>query len=191
VLVQKAENARERFESAAFNLFRERGYAATTVPEIATLAGLTERTFYRYFSDKREVMFWRAGAHQASIAAKIEAAPMEPNALRTVAHAFKAIAPFIDSHARIVRMRQQLIATQGDLHERELLKLYMLTSAIAGALQKRHVAPQTSRVIAEIGTSIWRMALENWRNDTEQASFAEHVDGVLAEFEAGIRTLFN
>ena len=43
--------------SAAIELFDEQGYEATTVAEIAERAGLTKRTFFRYFSDKREVLF--------------------------------------------------------------------------------------------------------------------------------------
>ena len=69
-MVQKAANARERFERAAMALFQERGYAGTTVPEIAARAELTERTFYRYFADKPEVLFWRAGALQDSIVSR-------------------------------------------------------------------------------------------------------------------------
>ena len=66
-MVQKAPNARQRFETAALALFQDRGVARTTVPDIAARAQLTERTFYRYFSDKREVLFWRAGVRLAGL----------------------------------------------------------------------------------------------------------------------------
>src|SRR5579871_2425332 len=51
-------NARGRLEQAALDLYRERGFEQTTVAQIAERAGLTERTFFRYFADKREVLFW-------------------------------------------------------------------------------------------------------------------------------------
>jgi len=51
-------NAKGRLEQAALDLYRERGFEQTTVAEIAERAGLTERTFFRYFADKREVLFW-------------------------------------------------------------------------------------------------------------------------------------
>src|SRR6202012_6277244 len=50
-------NARGRLEQAAGELFAERGYDQTTVADIAARAGLTERTFFRHFADKREVLF--------------------------------------------------------------------------------------------------------------------------------------
>ena len=66
-MVQRAADARKRFAESALSLFRERGYAATTVPQIAERAGLTERTFYRYFTDKQEVLFCRAVEFQATM----------------------------------------------------------------------------------------------------------------------------
>lgn len=185
-MVQKAENARERFESAAFSLFDEQGYAATTVPQIAAAAGLTERTFYRYFTDKREVMFWRAGDHRVAIASEIARAPAGVHPLTTVAHAFESVAPFIDGHRPVVKLRQLLISTHDDLHERELLKVHMLASAIDLALQQRGIQPSFSRFVAEVGAAIWKIALENWCADEKEGSFANHVQAALTEFQAGL-----
>jgi AcrR family transcriptional regulator len=187
-VVQKAENARERFEGAAYSLFREQGYAATTVPEIAAKAGLTERTFYRYFTDKREVMFWRAGDHQIMIAKEIARAEAGLHPLAMVAHAFESVAPFIDSHRPIVELRQLLISTHGDLQERELMKLHMLASTVEQALQQRGIDRSHARVVAEIGAAIWKVALENWRADDMEKSFADHVQAALNRFQGALRS---
>lgn len=186
-MVRKAENARERFESAAYGLFEEQGYAATTVPEIAAKAGLTERTFYRYFTDKREVMFWRAGDHQLAIAEEIARAQAHLHPLTVVAHAFESVAPFIDSHRSIVKLRQDLISSHSDLQERELMKLHTLASAVERALRQRDVDASHARVVGELGAAIWKIALENWRADANELGFAKHVQAVLNEF-AGIMT---
>jgi AcrR family transcriptional regulator len=182
-MVQRAENARERFEAAAYKLFGKRGYAATTVPEIAENAGLTERTFYRYFTDKREVMFWRAADHQISICKGIESATSGAHPLATVAQAFKSVAAFIDGHRPIVKLRQSLIASHSDLQERELMKLHALASVIDLTLQQRGIEPSPARVIAEVGAAIWKVALENWCRDENERSFADHVQAALTEFQ--------
>jgi AcrR family transcriptional regulator len=187
LVVRKAENARERFESAAYSLFDEDGYAATTVPQIAAKAGLTERTFYRYFTDKREVMFWRAGDHQLAIAKEIGRAQTGLRPLAIVAGAFESVAPFIDSHRSIVKLRQHLISTHSDLQERELMKLHTLASAVEQALTQRGIDASHARVVAEVGAAIWKIALENWRADANGLGFANHVQAALVEFE-GILT---
>jgi AcrR family transcriptional regulator len=182
LVVRKAENARERLESAAYGLFREQGYAATTVPEIAEKAGLTERTFYRYFTDKREVMFWRAGDHQLAIATEIAKAPAGLDPLAIAVHAFESVAPFIDSHRPIVKLRQLLISTHSDLQERELMKLHLLASAVERALKQRGIHAPHARVVGEIGAAIWKVALENWRADENEAGFTNHVQAASIEF---------
>ena len=68
-------NARGRLEQAAMELYLERGFDQTTVAEIAERAGLTERTFFRHFADKREVLFAGAGALQELLVSAVAGAP--------------------------------------------------------------------------------------------------------------------
>jgi AcrR family transcriptional regulator len=64
-------NARGRLAQAALELYVERGFEQTTLAEIARHAGLTERTFFRHFADKREVLFWGAGELQEVVASSV------------------------------------------------------------------------------------------------------------------------
>src|ERR1700759_2749174 len=82
-------NARERLEQAALELFQERGYVQTTVEEIAARAGLTERTFFRYFADKREVLFSGSKELERAIVERIQNAPLEASALDVVVAALE------------------------------------------------------------------------------------------------------
>src|SRR5215813_12896315 len=68
-------DSRGRLERAALALYGERGFDQTTVAEIAQRAGLTERTFFRHFADKREVLFWGQAALREIYMSAIAAAP--------------------------------------------------------------------------------------------------------------------
>ena len=86
-------NARGRLEQAAMELFIERGFEQTTVTEIATRAGLTQRTFFRYFADKREVLFWGAGALQELLVSTVASAPDSTAPINAVTTALEAVGP--------------------------------------------------------------------------------------------------
>ena len=83
-------NARGRLEQAAMELFIERGFEQTTVAEIAERAGLTERTFFRHFADKREVLFWGQGALQDLLVSAVAGAPDSAAPIDAVAAALEA-----------------------------------------------------------------------------------------------------
>src|ERR1700674_604105 len=80
-------NARGRLEQAAMELFQELGYARTTVEGIAARAGLTERTFFRYFTDKREVLFSGSADLERFVVETIGGAPKTMAPLDAVAAA--------------------------------------------------------------------------------------------------------
>ena len=68
-------DARGRLEQAAYELFLHYGYDQTTVADIAEQAGLTERTFFRHYADKREVLFGGADALQDELLRALAEAP--------------------------------------------------------------------------------------------------------------------
>src|SRR5947209_1260014 len=132
-------NARGRLEQAALELYRERGFDQTTVTEIAQRAGLTERTFFRYFADKREVLFWGQDMLREIYVNTIEAAPDSASPIDAVAAALEAVVPVFRERHALARQRQAVIAATPGLQERELLKRTALASAMADALRRRGV----------------------------------------------------
>jgi len=174
-------NAKGRLEQAALNLYQERGYEQTTVTEIAERAGLTERTFFRYFADKREVLFgWQEDLLKLCVVA-IETAPDSATPIEMIMVALEAVVPMFQERQEIARQRQSVIAANPGLQERELLKLATLTYAMADALRRRAVTDPEASLAANTGDLVFKTAYARWVAEPEapdlsrliQASFEQ------------------
>jgi AcrR family transcriptional regulator len=147
---------------AALELFGERGYDATTVAEIAERAGLTKRTFFRYFADKREVLFGGGEHLRERLVSAVAAAPASATPLDAVAAGLDAAAAmFADMREQSAR-RQRIIAAHSELQERERIKLAGLAEAVAGALRARGVRDPAAILAAEAGVAVFRVAFARW-----------------------------
>ena len=175
--------ARERLQATTLELFAERGFDATTVAEIASRAGLTERTFFRYFADKREVLFTGQDVFEGMFVDQIVAAPPDTEPFAVVAGAVRAVAAdFFPAERRLFSQQRQAIidATPG-LQERELLKLAGLTTAMADALRKRGTPEATAKLGAECGLTIFRVAFSRWVDGSDGEDMAAIVDAVVVD----------
>jgi AcrR family transcriptional regulator len=151
-----------RLEEAALALFGERGYENTTVAQIAARAGLTERTFFRYFTDKREVLFWGSRTLQELMVNALINAPPSAAPLEAVAAALDAAGTALQDRFEIARRRHTVIAASAELRERELIKLASLAAALADALRRRGTNGPTATLTAEAGIAVFRVAFERW-----------------------------
>jgi AcrR family transcriptional regulator len=183
-MVKKIPNARAVFEKAAMELFQERGYAETTVPDIAARAGHTERSFYRYFADKPEVLFWRASELQTQVTEAINQAPIFARPLEAVVTAFEGVAIIFDGRRTDANTRRTLIAAHPEFQERETMKMRSLTSGIDEALRARGVPAAAARMTAEAGVAVFRVAFERWSRAQGSQSFREFVRTSLRELNA-------
>jgi AcrR family transcriptional regulator len=155
-------NARGRLEQAALELYRERGFDQTTVTEIAERAGLTERTFFRYFADKREVLFWGQDRLRELYVRTIEAAPDAAAPIDMVAAALDAAVPIFHERRELARQRQAVMAANPGLQERELLKAATLSAAMADALRGRGVPEPAASLAADSGLLAFKTAFARW-----------------------------
>jgi AcrR family transcriptional regulator len=179
-MVRWQPDARGRLEKAALELYRERGFDQTTVAEIAERAGLTERTFFRYYADKREVLFGGQDALAECMDAAVRAAPESAAPIDMVGAALLAIAPiFTDRHAR-ARQRQAVIAATPGLQERELMKLASLATSLTEALRARGIPEVTAQVTAESAIAVFKLAFQRWI-DSDDADLAGIIRELLAE----------
>ena len=177
-------NARGRLEQAALELYRERGFDQTTVAEIAERAGLTERTFFRYFADKREVLFWGQDMLREIYVSTIADAPDSATPIDAVAAALLAAAPVFRDRHDLARQRQAVIAANPGLQERELLKRASLASAMADALRERGVADPAASLAAEAGVIAFKTAFARWVSEPSEQDLARLIRESLDQLRA-------
>jgi AcrR family transcriptional regulator len=176
-------NTRERLTGAAIELYRERGFDQTTVAEIAERAGLTERTFFRYFADKREVLFSGQdrllGIYQATIAAgPASATPME-----LAEAAVLAVVPVFEGLRDFGRQRYAIIAAHSELQERELLKRAAMAATMAAALRQREVAEPAASLAAEAGAIAFKTAYLSWVTNPGGPDLAELIRAAFGQLQ--------
>jgi AcrR family transcriptional regulator len=183
-MVRWEPNPRGRLEQAALDLYHQRGFESTTVAEIAERAGLTERTFFRHFADKREVLFSGAGALQDLLVSNVDDAPAAWPPIEAIAAALVEVATTLfEPRREFARQRQAIIAANAELQERELIKLASLASAVAGALRGRGVGDPAASLAAEAGIAAFKIAFERWTSETSQRTLSQLIQESVDELK--------
>jgi AcrR family transcriptional regulator len=180
-------NASGRLTEAAMALFAERGYAKTTVGDIAARAGLTERTFFNHFTDKREVLFAGSEHFVNQIVDAVRAAPKAARPLDAVLSAYEVTNDFFEGRRAFARKRSELVAAEPELQERELIKLMSLASAITEVLKQRGTSASTASLASETGAAIFRVGFEQWVQDPNDRSLTAHMRAARRQLEGVIR----
>ncbi len=155
-------DAAGRLQRAALELFREQGFEATTVAQIAERAGVTERTFFRHHTDKREVLFAGSEELVERLVQGIESAPAEAAPVEALSRSFAMIDDLFGARRAFVRERHAAVASSRELRERELAKLAALSHALAEALRSRGAADDLARLLGEVGVAVFTSAFERW-----------------------------
>lgn len=176
-------DAKGRLAEAAFQLYGERGYEGTTVTDIAQRAGVTERTFFRYFVDKREVLFTGSEDLIAAAVSAIEQAPAAQPPMESAAAAAQAAARVLQLRRDHARRRQQLLDANPSLQERELLKMAALRTSLTAALEARGVLAPIAALAGMTAASVFALAFERWIAEGESREFAELVVVSFAELK--------
>jgi AcrR family transcriptional regulator len=178
-------DSRGRLQEAALALYSERGFDQTTAAQIAARAGLTERTFFRHFADKREVLFGGSALLQERIVAGVAGAPAADGPLDAVSRGLDAAAGMLgESRRDLSRQRQAVIAANPELHERELAKLAHYAAAVAAALRQRGVNEPQATLAAEAGMTVLRVAMERWAGKHDGRDLATIMRDSIAELRA-------
>ena len=183
VMAKEDDGLRLRLQRAALELFRERGYDRTTAAEIAARAGATERTFFRHFPDKREVLFDGEAILRAALTGAIADAPDGLGPLDTLFRAFRSVLPRLEENRPYAKPRQDVISGTPALHERELAKTATLADALAAALRARGVADLRAVLAAQTGMAAFAHVTIAWLENPEPG-LAERLDLAFHELRA-------
>ena len=168
-------DARGRLERAALELFAEQGFAATTVPEITARAGLTTRTFFRHFADKREVFF--AGDEIPGLARRVlAAAPADLDPVTLLEDGLRQVAAErFDGRRDEIRRRRDLVAAEPALRERDAQKRHDLVAVIRPGLEARGVDALQAALLAELTVVVLHVALDAWLDQDPAQPMADVV----------------
>ena len=178
-------DSRGRLQEAALALYSERGFDQTTAAEIAKRAGVTERTFFRHFADKREVLFGGSAILRERIVAGVVAAPAGASPLDAVAAGLDAAASMLGEGRRdLTAQRHAVIVANPELSERELAKLEDYSAAVVATLRERGVEEPQATLAAGAGMTVLRVALERWATGDDDRDLRDVMRAALAELRA-------
>jgi len=178
-------NARGRLAQAAMALYAEQGFERTTVAEIAARAGLTERTFFRHFADKREVLFYGLDMARDLLVRAVADAPASATPMDAVGGALQVLGAVLQENPERVRLRDAIVSAHAELRERELIKLAAFASAVAAALRDRGVPEPAASLAAETGIGVFKVAFARWISEPGQPDLPGIIRESMAEL-AGV-----
>jgi len=180
-------DAEERLRAAAIELFLEHGYENVTVAQIAERAGLTRRTFSRYFADKRDVLF--AGSEQlpgalADAMRRVNStlAPF-PAMLQAMADVSEMLAERVAEHAS---QRRDVIATSPELQERGHAKFAAVAVGLAAGLRERGADPSAAELFADVGVAIFRRGFDRWAAAPHEATLAARIHEATNQLKVAV-----
>ena len=166
-MAHEEDDLRARLRRAALEMFQEHGYDRTTAAGIARRAGVTERTFFRQFPDKREVLFDGEAVLRAALTVAISEVPVQLGPLDALFHAFRSVVPLLEGNRPYAKPRQDIIAVTPALQERELAKTAALAGALADMLAARGVAASSARLAAHAAMAAFVQAILAWLADPD------------------------
>lgn len=177
------EKGRRRLQEAALKLFGERGYDKVTAADIAAEAGTTQRTFFRHFPDKREVLFGGEDQFIDALTQAISSAPAALGPWDALRGALLSVEPLFIENLAFSMPRQRLIASHPALQERAQTKLRGVMTGLTSALRERGVPEGTAALAAQMAMAAMNRAISAWFAD-ETSSLAEHINQAFSDVRA-------
>jgi len=179
--------ARDRLRAAALELFLAHGYDNVTVAQITERAGLTRRTFSRYFADKRDVLFAGSEELPGAIADAVGRADPALAPFDAMLSALAEVGDLLADRVGYPAEHSAIVAASPELQERGLSKFAEVTRALGAALAQRGTDAATAALLAPVGTAIFRAALDRWARQPDGVSLADQIRATAAALAASMR----
>ena len=178
--------AEDRLREAALDLFLEHGYENVTVAQITERAGLTRRSFSRYFTDKRDVLFAGSERLPAVLARSVRDADSALAPFEALLAALVDVAGVLADQAPLAAQRGAVVRASPELQERGRTKFAAVTDAAADALRDRGTAESEATLLAQVGVAVFRTAFERWTDQPDGAGLPARIWDAAAELAASL-----
>ena len=174
-------SAEDRLREAALALFLERGYENVTVSDITDHAGLTRRTFSRYFADKRDVLFAGSDRLPAVVKKAVREADADLGPAEALLAGLAGTGRILARHVPRSPERRRIVAGSAELQERERTKFAAVADSLTEALRMRGASETAAPMLAEVGIAVFRAAFARWTEEPDGADFPVYIRDAAAE----------
>lgn len=168
-------DAEHRLRRAALDLFTERGYDQVTVSDISERAGLTRRSFFRYFPDKREVLFAGSDRLAREIELRLDAAPSDEPVTAAVIRVLTEAGQLLMQNRGGQQQRRGIIAGSPELKERDRTKIAAIAAAVARSLARRGIKPDDAQLLGAVWAELFRSAYDRALTDDASVRLGQHL----------------
>ena len=179
----------EAIETAARALFLSKGYAETTVDDIAEAAGVSPRTFFRYFAAKEDVVFTDTEARIEHLLATLDGRPSDERPLESLRQTIVELALDYEDHAEPITFQAKLLETRPELQARAMRLEREFIDALAGRLAtrlQRSADDIEVQLAASVLMAVMRVAVAHWTTGPGSTPLHDIVDRCLTVLDRGL-----
>jgi mycofactocin system transcriptional regulator len=182
---------RGRIESAALDLFTRRGFEGVTIDEVAEVAGISRRTFFRYFATKADAVWGDFAGHVDRLRDLLHEAGTGQTVLTSICDAYVEVNDYAPGDLPLLRQRMQLILTEPALQAHSQVRYADVDRVVA-----EYVAARTGtepgellpRLVATSTRAAATTAFEAWLTSPE-FSLDKALRTAFDELASGFRSL--
>jgi AcrR family transcriptional regulator len=183
----------DRLRRAALELFVEQGYEATTIDDIVAAVGVTQRTFFRHFADKEEVLFDEDASMQmilvdAAGAYLREHGTCSDVGLEAARAATAALARSFEKERVKHRARWQVLSHVPSLQGRQLVKQERWGTELRTVLVDNGIPPPDAAVAVEVASAALRLAYAEWLTGARAKRLLPLLTASNTRFDAVLRS---